>query len=833
MNSNSESKTKTLMLSTASRPDISEALKKGVRVIPIEVEDQMKEAYLDYAMSVIVGRALPDVRDGLKPVHRRILHAMNERAWRSDKAYVKCAKIVGEVIGNYHPHGDTAVYDTLVRMVQDFSLRVPLIDGQGNFGSLDGDNPAAYRYTEARLAKVAEELLRDINKDTVNFSPNFDDTKQQPNVLPANFPNLLVNGTSGIAVGMATNIPPHNLLEAINAVIAVIKNPDISIAEILKILPGPDFPTGGTVIGGEGLLSAYSKGRGSILLRAKTEMDQSKKGRDIIVVTEIPYQVNKKHLLEKMGDLVNEKTIEGISEILDLSNRKGIRIEIHIKKDYNSQVILNQLFKLTQLQISYGIIMLAILDNKPKIFNIKEILQSYSLHRNEVIIRRTQYELKKAKEREHILQGLKIALDNIDEVIRIIRSSANPDIAREGLMTTFSLSEVQANAILDMRLQRLTSLEVQKIIDELEEIRKQIVDLQDILDSPQRVNTIVCEELEQVATKYKSNRKTEISLESIQNSSFNAIDLIAEEDVIVQVSQDQFIKRMPLDTFKKQRRGGRGVQGANSSRNESFPILIKIASTHDDIMFFTDKGRAYKMKTYELPIASKEARGKSLKAILNLGQDEAITYFCSFKDGENKFLLMATERGVIKKTLISNFKNIKKSGIIAINLKDDDKLIYVDVVNDLSEIVLASRKGLALRTAISGIRDQGRNAGGVLGLRLADDDQLVGVCRIKEGQDMLVVTDLGYGKKTTFSEFGTKGRGGKGMTYLKVSEKVGNSIGIAAIGEKDEIVVSAQSGMIIRIQSSDVSTIGRVTSGVKIVTLKDDDKVQSFAIIPG
>ncbi|MEM7183425.1 MAG: DNA gyrase subunit A [Spirochaetota bacterium] len=831
-NNNSESKSKTLMLSTASRPDISDALKKGLRVIPIEVEDQMKDAYLDYAMSVIVGRALPDVRDGLKPVHRRILHAMNERAWRSDRPYVKCAKIVGEVIGNYHPHGDTAVYDTLVRMVQDFSLRVPLIDGQGNFGSVDGDNPAAYRYTEAKLAKVAEELLRDIGKDTVDFSPNFDDTKQQPNVLPANFPNLLVNGTAGIAVGMATNIPPHNLSETINAVIELIRNPEITIPEILKILPGPDFPTGGITIGGEGLLSAYSKGRGSIILRAKTEIEENKKGREVIVITEVPYQVNKKHMLEKIGDLVNDKTIEGISEILDLSNRKGIRVEIHIKKDYNSQVILNQLFKLTQLQVSYGIIMLAILDNKPKIFNIKEILQAYATHRNDVVVRRTQYELKKAKEREHILQGLKIALDNIDEVIRIIRASTNPEQAKNGLMQTFTLSEIQANAILEMRLQRLTSLEVQKIINELEEIRKQILDLQDILDKPERVNSIVCEELSGVATKYGNPRRTEISLESIQSSSFNALDLIADEDVFIQISQDQFIKRMPLDTFRKQRRGGRGVQGASSSRNDSFPVLMRIVSTHDDIMFFSNKGRAYKLKVYELPVASKEARGKSLKAILNLSADETITSLCAFKSMEKAFLLMATSRGIIKKTLLKNFSNTKKSGIIAINLKDDDELIYVDLVTDENEVVLASKKGLALRIGISEVRDQGRNAGGVTGLRLAEDDRLVGVCRATEGHSMLVITEQGYGKKTSFTEFSKKGRGGKGMTYVKVGEKVGDSVGIAAIQDEDEIIVSAQSAMIIRIQSSDISTIGRVTSGVKLVNLRDNDLVQSFAIIP-
>lgn len=512
MSQEMENETKVLSYNIAGKPDIADALKNGVRVIPVEIEDQMKEAYLGYAMSVIVGRALPDVRDGLKPVHRRILHAMNERAWRSDRPYVKCAKIVGEVIGNYHPHGDASVYEALVRMVQEFSLRVPLIDGQGNFGSIDGDNPAAYRYTEARLEKVAEELLRDIEKETVSFSPNYDDTKEQPDVLPANFPNLLVNGSSGIAVGMATNIPPHNLRETIDAVIAVIRNPEITIPEILKIIPGPDFPTSGIIIGGEGLISAYSTGKGSIRIRSKVEIEEKKNGREVIVVTEIPYQVNKKVLLEKIGDLVNEKQIEGISEILDLSDRKGIRVEIHIKKDANAQVILNQLYKMTQLQVSYGITMLAILDNKPKIFNIKEILTAYAAHRREVIVRRTQFDLDKAEKRAHILEGLKIALENIEDVIKVIRASKNPPEAKQQLMIRFSLSEVQSDAILEMRLQRLTSLEVQKIIDELEEVRKLIIDLKDILAKPSRVNEIVCTELQEVGDKYGNKEKQKFLL---------------------------------------------------------------------------------------------------------------------------------------------------------------------------------------------------------------------------------------------------------------------------------------------------------------------------------
>lgn len=821
---------KTLKFSTAGRPDIAGAIENGVRVIPIEVEDQMKDAYLGYAMSVIVGRALPDVRDGLKPVHRRILHAMNERAWRSDRPYVKCAKIVGEVIGNYHPHGDTAVYDTLVRLVQEFSLRVPLIDGQGNFGSIDGDNPAAYRYTEARLAKVAEELLKDIEKETVDFSPNFDDTQEQPDVLPANFPNLLVNGSSGIAVGMATNIPPHNLGEAVSAAVAVVKNPEITVKELLKILPGPDFPTGGIIIGGDGLHSAYTAGKGSIRIRSKVEIEQTTKGRDMIVVTEIPYQVNKRTLLEKIGELVNEKTVEGISEILDLSDRKGIRIEIHIKKDYNSQVILNQLLKLTQLQVSYGITMLAILDGRPKIFNLKEMLVAYVAHRNEVIVRRTKYELRKAEEKAHILEGLKIALDNIDEVIRIIRASKTPDEAKTNLMSSFSLSEVQTKAILDMRLQRLTSLEVRKIIDELEEIRAIIADLKDILSKPERVSEIVVQELEAVAQKFGTKRKTEISLESVDTTGFDAVDLIADEDVVVQITEDQYVKRLPIDTFKRQKRGGKGVQGGSTKRDDIIK-MIRIASTHDTLMLFSDRGKAYALKVYELPQATKEARGKSLRAILNLSEGERITSICNVKDFSEGELVMVTKLGIIKKTRIAEFSNVKKNGIIAIGLRENDSLLFADAIDPKDDIILASRDGLAVRTNLSKLRSQGRTAGGVIGMRLSDNDVLIGVAIPEKECDLLVITEKGYGKRTEYSEFAVKGRGGLGLTYLKITDKNGPAIGVATVRKNDEIIIMAQSGMIIRVNVDEISQVGRSTVGVKVVNIKDEDKVIDFALI--
>jgi DNA gyrase subunit A len=822
--------TKSLNLNLAGRPDIAGALRNGIRVIPVEIEDQMKEAYLGYAMSVIVGRALPDVRDGLKPVHRRILHAMNERAWRSDRPYVKCAKIVGEVIGNYHPHGDTAVYDTLVRMVQEFSLRVPLIDGQGNFGSVDGDEAAAYRYTEARLNKIAEELLRDIDKETVNFSPNFDDTKFQPDVLPANFPNLLVNGSSGIAVGMATNIPPHNLTECIDAVITVIRNPDVTIPELIKIIPGPDFPTGGIIIGGEGLISAYTNGKGSIRIRSKVEILENNKGRETIVVTEIPYQVNKRVLLEKIGELVNDKIVEGISEILDLSDRKGIRVEIHTKKDANAQVILNQLFKLTQLQVSYGITMLAILDNKPKIFNIKEILQAYSIHRNEVIVRRTIFDLDKAEKRAHILEGLKIALDNIDEVIRIIRASKNPNEAKTGLMTAFILSEVQTDAILEMRLQRLTSLEVQKIIDELEEVRTLILDLKDILAKPERVKDIVCNELMEVRNKNNAKRITEISLESVESSTFNAEDLIADEEVIIQLSEDMFIKRLPLDTFRRQKRGGKGIQGSNTKRDDFIKKVVS-AMTHDNIMLFSNKGRAFSLKVYEIPIASKDARGKSLKAVINLTEDEVITSLYTYRELDESALLMVTKLGFIKKILLNEFSNTKKSGIIALGLRDGDSLIDVVSAKPEEDVFIGSSQGLAIRMNLSELRSQGRTASGVTGMRLSDQDYIAGVTIVKKDSELMVISEKGYGKRTSYDEFSTKGRGGKGMTFLKVTEKNGKAVGIASVSDKDEILVITQSGMAIRTPISDVSTFGRTAVGVKIVDTKEDDGVIDFAIL--
>lgn len=812
------------------RTDLQDALRKGLRVVPVEIENQMKEAYLDYAMSVIVGRALPDVRDGLKPVHRRILFAMQERAWRSDRPFVKCAKIVGEVIGNFHPHGDTAIYDTLVRMAQDFSLRVPLIQGQGNFGSIDGDNPAAYRYTEARLAPIANELLGDIDKETVDFSPNFDDTRQEPKVLPAAFPNLLVNGSTGIAVGMATNIPPHNLNEVIAATQALVKNPELTSEQLMKYMPAPDFPTGGIIIGAEGLRSAYTTGRGSFHIRGKIDIETSKRGRDMIVIQEIPYQVNKRTLLEKIGDLVNNKVIEGIADIKDLSDRHGIRVEIELKKDANTQVILNQLYKQTQLQISFGVIMLALVDGQPRVLSLREILTAYIKHRREVVYRRTKFELDRAEKRAHILEGLKIALDFIDEVIKIIRGSENVDSARTRLMERFKLSEIQANAILDMRLQKLTSLESSKIIEELEGLRTRIADYQDILGSEPRQYEIVSTELGDLNSRYTSKRATELDHGSADSLSFEVKDLIADEEVMISVTDDGFVKRMPMDTFRRQRRGGRGVKAA--ARKEDMVKILRLANTHDSLLLFSNRGKIFGLSVHELPQAGREARGKSLKALLNLAGQEQITAICRFKEfNDTDALVMVSRNGILKKTNLDNFQSAKKGGIIAISLKPDDELIDVRLVKPQDDLILASRMGSALRMNLGKMRSQGRTAAGVIGMRLEEGDVIVGMDVVDEKAALLVVSEQGYGKRVDYTSFPTKGRGGKGITYLKVTDKNGPAIAVRTVREGDDVLIAAESGMTIRLDAADVSIIGRATVGVRLLNIGKDDRVRDVAII--
>ncbi len=824
-----QTKASSISLTEIVRTDIQAALARGQRVVPVEIDNQMKEAYLDYAMSVIVGRALPDVRDGLKPVHRRILFAMHERAWRHDRPFVKCAKIVGEVIGNYHPHGDSAVYDTMVRMAQDFSMRVPLIDGQGNFGSVDGDNPAAYRYTEARLTKVAEELLSDIDKDTVDFTNNFDDTKKEPLVLPAAFPNLLVNGSSGIAVGMATNIPPHNLSEVVGATLALIEKPDMPVEELMKMIPAPDFPTGGIIIGGEGLRDVYMKGRGSFRIRAKVDIEQKGK-KDLIAITEIPYQVNKRTMLEKIGELVNNKVIEGISDIRDLSDRHGIRIEIELKKDANAQVILNQLFKQTQLQVSYGVIMLALVDNQPRVLNLKEILTEYIKHRKIVVVRRTQYELDQAEKKAHILEGLKIALDFIDEVIKIIRGSKTVDEARQALIKRFKLSELQANAILDMRLQKLTSLESQKIIEELEELGNKIRDYKDILKNEKRQYSIISTELGDVVKAYPGKRVTEVDHSSVDTTKFEVHDLIADEDVMVTITEDGFIRRTALDTFRRQKRGGKGVK--SGGKKEDVIRLMRLASTHDFLLLFSNKGKIFSFKVLELPDQSKDARGKSLKAILNLSQDEKITAITSAKEFSDKMaIVMQSKEGILKKSNLDVFANVKKNGIIAVNLRKEDELIAVHQVSPEDDIIIATKDGLALRTNLSKMRSQGRAASGIIGIRLDEGDYVIGMDVVRKDSYLFVISERGFGKKMAFTNFVAKGRGGKGMAYTKITDKNGPAVSIATILDSDDVFVATESGMTIRFSGSEIPTIGRSTVGVKLVSVESDDVVKNIAVM--
>ncbi len=801
------------------------------RIINVEIEEQMKSAYLDYAMSVIVGRALPDVRDGLKPVHRRILHAMNVRAWRSDRPYVKSAKIVGEVIGNYHPHGDAAVYDTMVRMAQDFTMRTMLIDGQGNFGSVDGDPAAAYRYTEARLAKIAEELLSDIDKETVDFSPNFDDSRQEPSVLPAAFPNLLVNGSSGIAVGMATNIPPHNLGEVVDATVQMIDNPDITVKQLMKIVRGPDFPTGGIIMGIDGILNAFNTGRGSIIVRGRIEIEETKKDRENIIITEIPYQVNKASLIARIAELVNNKEIEGIGELRDESDRTGMRIHIGLKKGTNSAVVINQLYKHTPLQSSFGIIMLALVNGEPKYLDLKSMLSHYILHRKTVITRRTQFQLKKAEERAHILEGLKIALDNIDEVISIIRSSKTVDEASKRLIKRFKLSEIQAKAILEMRLQRLTSLEVKKVVDELNELNKLIKDLREILKSDRRILGIVKDELIKVKEKYADPRRTEIQVGGESSTSFDVEDLIAEEDMVITITNDGFLRRVPIDTFKKQRRGGKGVSGI-TIKQEDFIKMMSISSTHDMVFLFSNKGKVFGMKTHEIPLVSKAGKGKSVKGILNLAKGEDITAICSVPDvAGDSYLCMVTKGGILKKTEIMDFSNAKKGGIIAINLKKDDELVDVKLVGKDDDIVIGTSQGLLLRTNLGKMRAMGRNAAGIIGMRLAQGDQIMGLDVVREKSSLFAVTSSGYGKRVQYKHFASKGRGGRGMTFLKISEKGGYAVSIHSVFPEDEIIIASKSGMTIRLLAKEVSEQGRSAMGVKLLEVTGADVVSDVAII--
>ncbi|MCU7497469.1 MAG: DNA gyrase subunit A [Ignavibacteria bacterium] len=796
------------------------------KIVPVGLEEEMKSSYIDYAMSVIVARALPDVRDGLKPVHRRVLYGMHELGVPFNKPYKKSARIVGEVLGKYHPHGDSAVYDTMVRMVQDFSLRYPLVDGQGNFGSVDGDSAAAMRYTEARLARIAEEMLRDLDKNTVDFTSNFDESLQEPLVMPSYLPNLLVNGTSGIAVGMATNIPPHNLGEVVDGLVALIKNPDLTSEKLMKYITAPDFPTGGIIFGYEGVKEAYTTGRGRVVVRAKAKIETLKNDRENIVVTEIPYQVNKANLIEKIAELVREGKINDISNIRDESDRDGLRVVIELKRDAQPEVVLNQLFKHTQMQITFGVIMLALVKGIPKILTLKEMMSHFLDHRMEVLIRRTKFELDAAERRAHILEGYIIALDNIDEVIETIKKSRDVETAKNNLMRRFKLSEIQARAILDMRLQRLTGLERKKIEDEYREVIKLIEKLRGILASEEKRIQIIVQELQALKDKYGDERRTDIIRDYKE---FSLEDIIAEEDVVVTISHNGFIKRFPVSGYRKQARGGKGVTGAGT-KEDDFVEHMFIASTHHYIMFFTDKGKCYWLKVHEIPESGRASRGRSIQNLIEKEKDENITAFVSVKEFSNDmYLVMATEQGTIKKTVLSAYSNVRKGGINAINLTDGDRLITVKKTDGNSDLILGTLSGMAIRFSEKDVRDMGRTATGVRGINLGKGDRVVGLIVISRASTVLVVTNKGYGKRSDIDDYRLTHRGGKGVITIKTSEKNGNMIAMREVNDNDELVIMTEQGMIIRQSVKDLRVMGRNTQGVRLIRLNEDDSIADIA----
>ncbi len=800
------------------------------KIIPVSLEDEMKSSYIDYSMSVIVARALPDVRDGLKPVHRRVLYGMHELGVAYNKPYKKSARIVGEVLGKYHPHGDTAVYDTMVRMVQDFSLRYPLVDGQGNFGSVDGDSPAAMRYTEARLSKIAEEMLRDLDKNTVNFVSNFDDSLQEPTVMPSYLPNLLVNGSSGIAVGMATNIPPHNLTEVIDGLIALIKNPELTSEKLMKYITAPDFPTGGIIYGYGGVKDAYTTGRGRILVRAKANIESLKNGRDNIIITELPYQVNKANLIEKIAELVHEGKIGDISNIRDESDRDGMRVVIELKRDAQPPVVLNQLFKHTQMQTTFGVIMLALVNGAPKVLVLKEMMQHFINHRMDVLVRRTKFELDTAEKRAHILEGYIIALDNIDAVIETIKKSKDVETAKANLIKRFKLSEIQAKAILDMRLQRLTGLERKKIEDEYRDIIKLIEKLKGILASEEKRYLIIKDELLEIKEKYGDERRTEI----IYNyEEFSLEDIIAEEDVVVTITHGGFIKRFPVSGYRKQGRGGKGVTGAGT-KDDDFIEHMFVASTHHYILLFTDKGKCYWIKVHELPEGGRATRGRSMLNLIEKEKDENIAAFVTVKEfKDDSYLVMATEKGTIKKTVLSAYGNVRKGGINAINIAGGDKLIAVKMSEGNNDIVLGTRSGFAIRFHENDVRDMGRTATGVRGVRLSKDDKVVGLLIIKRNDSILVVTEKGFGKRSDINDYRITKRGGKGVITVKTSDKVGKMISLMDVVDGDELVIISSKGMVIRQSVKDIRVMGRNTQGVRVIRLSEGDMIADIAkVVP-
>ncbi len=796
------------------------------KVVPVDLAKEMRTSYIDYSMSVIVSRALPDVRDGLKPVHRRILYAMQEAGMGSGKPYKKSARIVGEVLGKYHPHGDSSVYDAIVRMAQDFSMRYMLADGHGNFGSVDGDPAAAMRYTEVRMSKISELMLQDIDKDTVDFVPNYDESLKEPSVLPAKFPQLLVNGTSGIAVGMATNIPPHNMGEVIDGTLMLIDNPDATVEELMQVIKGPDFPTAGLILGTEGIRQAYMTGRGVIKMRANAHIETMSNGKPRIIVTELPYQVNKARLVEKIAELVRNKEIEGITDLRDESDRNGMRVVVELRRDANANVILNQLYKHTQLQESFGTIMLALVDGKPKVLNLKEILHYYIKHQEDVITRRTKYELAKAEARAHILEGLTIALDHLDAVITTIRESRTADIARTALMENFKLSEKQAQAILDLRLQRLTGLEREKIEEEYQETLKAIEEYKAILADESRILGIIKDELTQVKEKYGDERRTRITIDT---SELNVEDLIAEEDVVITLTHNNYIKRMPIDTYRRQNRGGKGIKGMGT-KNEDFVESMLITTTHHTILFFTSRGRVYHLKAYEINEASRQAKGTAIINLLQLEPNESITAIIQVKEFRpDHFLFMATRKGIVKKTDIMEFRNLHKGGLIAIKLDDDDDLIGVKFTDGNNYIMLGTKDGQAISFSEQDVRSMGRTARGVKGISLKYGDIVVGMDVMRHNADVLTVTAGGYGKRTATDEYRAQTRGGKGLINLKVTEKTGPVIGFKVVHENQELMLITTGGIVIRTNIADISTISRNTQGVKLMDIAEDDQVASMA----
>lgn len=804
------------------------------KIIPIEISQEMKKSYIDYSMSVIVGRALPDVRDGLKPVHRRILYSMIEQGITPDKPYRKSARIVGDVLGKYHPHGDSSVYMAMVKMAQDFATRGLLVDGQGNFGNVDGDSPAAMRYTEARMSRLATELLRDIDKETVDFGPNFDESLQEPLVLPARYPNLLVNGSNGIAVGMATSIPPHNLGEVIDATVHYIDNRDCTTEDLMEHIAGPDFPTGAMIIGTEGIKEAYRTGRGKVRVRARAEIEELPKGKQQIVITEIPFQVNKSRLVERIADLVRDKKIEGISDLRDETNRHGIRVVIELKRDVNANIILNNLYKHSQLEETFSIINLAIVDKTPKVLNLKQYLECYVDHQKDVITRRTQFELKKAQARAHILEGLKIALDNIDRVISIIRGSENGQIAKEKLIEEFALSDIQAQAILDMRLQRLTGLERDKIDNEYKELMERITYLESILADESKLFGVIKDEMLAIKDKYADPRRTEIKP---AEGEIALKDLYEEEEVAITLTHLGYIKRLPADTYKSQKRGGRGIS-ALTTREEDFVTDLISTTTHSLMLFFTNRGRVYKLNAYEVPEGKRTSKGTAIVNLLQLNPGEKIARTISFntdskENDDLKYLLFATKSGIVKKTPISDFKNINKYGLIAINLKDGDELIGVNRTSGEEDIILVTENGMSIRFNENNVRAMGRTATGVKGITLSKGDQVVSMDLISNGSDLLVVSEKGFGKRTETEEYRPQIRAGKGIKTYNINSKTGKLVGATLVNEDDEMMMINSNGVLIRIRVNEISIFGRVTSGVKLMKTDEEVEVVSIAKLKG